>query len=1188
MLRRIVDRRGGGIPKGGGFALVVALCIMSFILLLLLSLSTFVQIEIKREEGQTAMAMAKQNAILGMHIALSQLQQYAGPDQRATAPASILGGPGGADVKHPHWIGVWDTSDRDPGSAKKPAALTWLVSGNEDGEQEPAYSPLNNLPSSTKTVWLLRNAVLDNPDLRVQVPLVPLRKESEGAVAGHYGYWVADESLKARINVIEPEAAVAQNDRTRLMSSPRAAIEKIPIFEAFDYTDDRHRELARRIHMPDELSLVLSESTEKIGSHFHDITTYSYGLPVDALNGGLKQDLSRGLEDDPLSGSLYPRPSGFNKDIPTWETLISYYRLADRISSAGQVQPSASTNTFHGVHPIVLLANIMDGLYLRPVAGNPGKYEVCAALWSGWTMHNPNNVELEPTDYVFEISHFWFGVRFTIEPGSAPSSPRPVLGDSFSSNQVEKDFSDILSALPSSGVDMTPEHKRHFIRVKTSAPVGFAPGEIRAFSTQPETQSDGPLIYQAHYSGDSFPQEYQLVHEGVLDAGYILVPTGIILSVEDLYFPNTDSGVVDFSNPANPPVPRRIFMHTSGYPAIKVYAVVNGSEQLVADISGSYNSRVGSGANLQTYRIWAEAEPETILPIYGGVIRPLNPRSYYGGGGGGVRLLADFNIRAMAPEISSPPTGSPQVIIGNVYGQRPYQYISGTIWGRVGTNPALPVNQTDRPVFWDINTGRGFSGPGNDYNGYSFLTLFDVPRSRPHSLGALRHANIYPGWYGLNNWGQRDAWAPSYIIGNSRPHFSVGLVESESEAEVTYQVNRALWDSYFFSSIPVGFDKWNEPLPNPRMVLWDFDPEDNDAVKRLQSRESAAAFVVVEGPFNVNSTSVTAWKTLLGSLSEMLSDPDGEFDHIKNPFPSSLWTPNEIGDGIYKDAGSHLRTDGIPNGSEGRRVLARGWNGFPSLSDAELSALAEKIVEQVQIRGPFLSLADFINRTLIDKDSRAPVPYESGFQGVQIRRDTRYAGTLQAAIDSVTEADVFGSGNDNRPWLHEPIRRMDADENVGLGDVDVQNFTFRLPKTGVVNTNNLGNNTRSSAAANAFPSNLNIPVNPGDNAMELALGYFSTDAPGYLSQMNLLVPLAPILTVRGDTFIIRAYGDTVNPLTGEAVSRAWCEAVVQRLPEYMDPSQLPEASPSQLNGINAEWGRRFRIVSFRWLNEKEI
>lgn len=54
-----------------------------------------------------------------------------------------------------------------------------------------------------------------------------------------------------------------------------------------------------------------------------------------------------------------------------------------------------------------------------------------------------------------------------------------------------------------------------------------------------------------------------------------------------------------------------------------------------------------------------------------------------------------------------------------------------------------------------------------------------------------------------------------------------------------------------------------------------------------------------------------------------------------------------------------------------------------------------------------------------------------------------------------------------------------------------------------------------------------------------------TAAPGYLIQSDVLAVLGNILTTRDDTFTVRAYGELANR-EGVVLSRAWCEAVVQR------------------------------------------
>ena len=92
----------------------------------------------------------------------------------------------------------------------------------------------------------------------------------------------------------------------------------------------------------------------------------------------------------------------------------------------------------------------------------------------------------------------------------------------------------------------------------------------------------------------------------------------------------------------------------------------------------------------------------------------------------------------------------------------------------------------------------------------------------------------------------------------------------------------------------------------------------------------------------------------------------------------------------------------------------------------------------------------------------------------------------------------------------------------------------------------------------------------------------------WLTPADLMTSLAPILFARSDTFRIRSYGDTVNPATGETEGRAWAEAVVQRLPEYIDASQDPATVPAALNTVNQSYGRRFKLISFRWLDHSDL
>jgi hypothetical protein len=107
----------------------------------------------------------------------------------------------------------------------------------------------------------------------------------------------------------------------------------------------------------------------------------------------------------------------------------------------------------------------------------------------------------------------------------------------------------------------------------------------------------------------------------------------------------------------------------------------------------------------------------------------------------------------------------------------------------------------------------------------------------------------------------------------------------------------------------------------------------------------------------------------------------------------------------------------------------------------------------------------------------------------------------------------------------------------------------------------------------------------------------TTGIPGDITQADLLLPLAPRLAARSDSFRIRGYGEARSKNGTQILARATCEAVVQRFPEYMDPvtdadnnEPWDESSSSSdtLNAINQKFGRRFKLTHFRWLSPSEV
>ena len=215
-------------------------------------------------------------------------------------------------------------------------------------------------------------------------------------------------------------------------------------------------------------------------------------------------------------------------------------------------------------------------------------------------------------------------------------------------------------------------------------------------------------------------------------------------------------------------------------------------------------------------------------------------------------------------------------------------------------------------------------------------------------------------------------------------------------------------------------------------------------------------------------------------------------------------------------------------------TIRAAWEGVRYLTGPQIDRLAEEIVRQVKTRGPFLNMADFVNRRLANDE-------------------TGLRGALQAAID----------------WDELGGATPDPDEEASI------NGRFKR-------TPDLITATEVQGFDYTFP--------------EAATGSRWAGAPGYVIQGDLLSPLAPVLSPRSDTFRIRAYGE-VHSRFGEVQGRAWCEAIVQRFPEYVkadqnlptEPAYLSDGSPNpDLHSLNHRLGRRFKIVRFRWLSAEEI
>ena len=167
-----------------GFALVIALSLMAFVLLLTLSITSFVVVEQQSANIAKQQLVAKQNALVGLQIAIGELQQRLGPDQRATASADILD-----SSNNPYTI-VWHS---DPTKGWDGATKDWITGGDAEFAL-PLLSVDQAKLDSLITNKKFNESVLDNP-----VELMAITNPSDGTLT----------SLKAeRRPLVDDEAVV--------------------------------------------------------------------------------------------------------------------------------------------------------------------------------------------------------------------------------------------------------------------------------------------------------------------------------------------------------------------------------------------------------------------------------------------------------------------------------------------------------------------------------------------------------------------------------------------------------------------------------------------------------------------------------------------------------------------------------------------------------------------------------------------------------------------------------------------------------------------------------------------------------------------------------------------------------------------------------------------------------------------
>ena len=1140
----------------------------------------------------------------------------------------------------------------NPTANQKAISASWLVSGAQNSTTINPIAWTDSSSGLTNSVALALNYGTKSATVRVPLVVMTntYSMGTTKTNLGGYAYWVSDEGVKAKVNMNDPTlktfgTGVSATDNLAKNLLHFVAPQAAAIYKGSDQfgTSDLRADTNKlpKVTTLQSLANVVSGFSGTNASQIAaDFTTASWGVIADVRKGGLKRDLTAAFEDNGNTpgknynllnpdgtARVYQARSGDSSDtIPSvsstsllgldglrWINLYFHYNLyksalpsvnlSGRTGNGtnapsgvgspdssrpytvsprglGWTESSFGSSVNYGILSPVFLGLRWDVTFNSQEI-TPGQYNLFLNYYPQFVLYNPYSVRIRSSANNFRFARALASLSSLYLQVSVPVTS--------SSGGTPTTITNYYHAALNLGTTV----QRLVYNTSFDDTQTFEPGEIRVYGMSNNVLSalksptNNPIPVASEFIFTNAP--YGLVSTDFAANRHKLAKFQAISVINPLEPNNPLADTYsDIPNiPSNTPITISLTTRPSVVGSYASSASVNFSASGSSDVSissGVFWPTIGGEAGgaiikgvtnipgSDTRRTFVAGAPSAASTggsaggVTPGITRP-NLTNNVEALTGETQVFSFFTRKKGINKTGGSIFNNSQIAVPWFSGNSILFNLSNDSFGArwwdevcikdLNSWPAYPpmsaetitttiTSENYTTTSWgDVSTGVTPPTPKIG----SRIVLFDVPVQPMVSLGQFMH--IKPA-YSFTTGDYKSMGFGNMFIGGSLPSPEVPLNQTVMDnTTVNYRTlimdhsflaNQALFDSYFFSTVPPAGSPpsgttWPESWTlfnsaNPGTTLSDASiPMLNSRIKPylkggtnlpvmadLRDMNKAAANLVLDGAFNINSTSVPAWKAFLSSTSG--NDLD-------------MW---DAGTGTSKTfSSSDLKTPFVRfSGANSNGKVNDLWSGIRSLSDTEISDLATKIVAEVKLRGPFLSMADFLNRRLGESAS-----------------DLTRAGALQAAIDKTT-----------------------LNNNMKSAGVNISVPTYA-------------------------PNNSQIP--PLLQNMCDATGAIwktTIGAPGYLMQQDLVQALSPAMTVRSDTFVIRVYGDARNSKTGAIEGIAYAEAVVQRTPEFMDQSDggltggqaLGDATPiSNLTSkTNISLGRRFKIVSFRWLNSNEI
>ncbi len=1144
-------------PKG--FALIATISVMVLLVMIALAMLSLSTIELRASQNGRAIAEAQANARMALMIAIGELQKQMGPDQRisVTADQRIMAGSDGSEtsstVGNRQWTGVFDSWPATSDVRPTPVFRSWLVSG--DASTFAELSAAETELTGPDAIELVGEGTLGPAVATGQVKVPAVNLAANGTTNGRLAWWIGDQGVKAAVKIPPLSKAMSFGVlRNNVQSAPRNAIEltdtgTVKPFANLGVDDPR----LPRVTSWQQVAFLASDLSSP-QPLFHDLAGSSTGLLTNVRAGGYRKDLSMKMEtytstpdlSDPKNVlyTVRSRMTGNDEVGINFMELSGHYHLYKELKYGGSLNYTtggripAKAPYLQTKNSEVEIANDLWDRFKHPITINYQtvfSFEVAPhpeeggknVLWLNFdpvvTLWNPLDVAVDIPkharwNYLYSFWMIPYDVSVSLNGG--PERVCSILKTSNWKNdanflKLNAGVAETLTLKPGEVVKISQEGNTRSQNNRGQSVGGwqgfngkkgfnygggFRVPLLDASEQRIMVSANDTISYSAIPRAGSEgrnSQRFSLTHINLTLGGRGATHHGYMSVDSRSGYARVQVGEVRSMNDQRR-MPNPLDIQGDEHP--EVYPTIEGPT-MTRDLTAA--ALINDKATFMIHSYFVKTEEENLS---------------------GARMFSRFNPRAYSLNFYDLSKRERDML--------PFEtLITGlTSWFNAPLDESI--------------SGQGYYGSslGSRF-GSNFVVTHSVPRQPIISLAAFQ--NSFANGFNMDSkpTNLRGSSASmsyplqpqiSHAIGNSLAPSVIPSDKTTSNvygypdplADHSYLANRELWDDYFFSGITpqptpafaqardqktvaLEFFEGDKPLPVARYlpVLDGRDASElvNSFFSGVTPNEDAitkvASHLRVDGMFNVNSTSVEAWKALLGSLKDR---------------PIVVRNESGVESIAAKDGKTPVGNIGAPRDIIIKDELAREpeqWYGRRTLTDDELDNLARGIVKEVRKRGPFLSLADFVNRR------------------VGTDKELARAGAIQSALDS--------------------------------DDVTI---------------NKNQNSGRAVSQANA--SRFSFP-----EAEEGATNY---GAPSVVKQGDILTPIAPVLSARSDSFIIRSYGESTDS-AGKVVAKAWCEAVVERVGDYIDATDTPERLPADLSKtVNRNFGRQFKIISFRWLNSREI